>query len=58
MPDTDQIARRAYDVFYAALGAPHQPWGWAHLRPVVQEAWRAVVRALREDKPEEEDEHA
>lgn len=55
MPDTDTLARRAFDAFYAALGAPHQPWGWEHLRPVVQQAWRAVVEAVRahdeEDHP-------
>ena len=54
MPDTDALARRAYDAFYAALGVPHQPWGWDHLRPVVKEAWRVVVAVIREAQREEQ----
>lgn len=50
MPDTDALPRRAYDAFYAALGVPHQPWGWDHLRPVVKEAWRVVVAVIRESE--------
>lgn len=48
MPDPDALARRAFEAFYAALGMPHQPWGWAHLRPQVQQAWRVVVAVVRE----------
>lgn len=55
MPDaTDTLARRAYAAFYAALGQAHAPWGWEHLRPQVQAAWRAVVRVVREGEGEDD----
>jgi hypothetical protein len=49
MPDTDTLARRAYEAFYEALGGAHRPWGWVHLRPHVQAAWRRVVEVVREE---------
>lgn len=52
MPDPDALARRAFEAFYAALGMPHQPWGWTHLRPQVQQAWRVVVQVVREGEDE------
>ena len=48
MPDTDALAQRAYEAFYAALDRSFDPWGWAHLRPQVQAAWRVVVQVVRE----------
>ena len=48
MPDSDALARRAYEAFYAALGTAYAEWGWAHLRPQVQAAWRVVVEVVRE----------
>lgn len=48
--DPDTLARAAYEAFYAALGVPHDPWGWKHLRPVVQAAWRVVVAVVREEQ--------
>lgn len=47
MPDTDALAQRAYAAFYAALDRSFDPWGWAHLRPQVQAAWRVVVQVVR-----------
>ena len=57
MPDaTDALARRAYEAFYAALDRSFDPWGWAHLRPQVQAAWRVVVETIREGDETREEE--
>lgn len=55
MPDdTTTVARLAYEAFYAALGRDDDPWGWTHLRPVVQQAWRVVVEVVRQADAEED----
>jgi hypothetical protein len=53
--DPDTLAQRAFEAFYAALGMPHASWGWAHLRPAVQAAWRRVVAVVREAGEEKQD---
>lgn len=59
MTETDALAQRAYEAFYAALGVTHAPWGWQHLRPQVQAAWRVVVAVVQAgegcERPQAED---